>query len=153
MSYASAKEIDLDKVPIIDITSLRNGSDPKKIAKELYQASTGLGFIYIKGHGIPENKINSLRNDGLKFFRSKQELKKEISVSAQHRGWLGYGGAKMKDDAKPDLKESFIWGFEDESQDIDDHPVRGPNQWPSFIPSLQNNALSYFHEADILAKT
>ena len=68
MSYASAKEIDLDKVPIIDITPLRNGSDPHKVAQELYKASTGLGFIYIKGHGIPESKINSLRNDGLKFF-------------------------------------------------------------------------------------
>ena len=56
MSYASAKEIDLDKVPVIDITPLRDGSDAKKVAKELYKASTGLGFIYIKGHGIPEKK-------------------------------------------------------------------------------------------------
>ena len=136
MSYASAKEIDLDKVPIIDITPLRDGSDPHKVAQELYKASTGLGFIYIKGHGIPESKINSLRNDGLKFFRAEQELKTEISVSD-----------------KPDLKESFIWGFEDKLQNIEDHPVRGPNQWPSFLPSLQNNALSYFHEADVLAKT
>ena len=153
MSYASAKEIDLDKVPIIDITPLRDGSDPHKVAQELYKASTGLGFIYIKGPRIPESKINSLRNDGLKFFRAEQELKTEISVSDKHRGWLGYGGAKMKDDAKPDLKESFIWGFEDKLQNIEDHPVRGPNQWPSFLPSLQNNALSYFHEADVLAKT
>ena len=153
MSYASAREIDLDKVPVIDITPLRDGSNPKRVAKQLFKASTGLGFIYVKGHGIPEKKITSLRNDGLKFFRANKEKKKEISVSSKHRGWLGYGGAKMKDDAKPDLKESFIWGFEDKLQNIEDHPVRGPNQWPSFLPSLQDNALSYFHEADILAKT
>ena len=152
MGYATAKEIDLEKVPIIDITPLRDGSNPREVAKKLFKASTGLGFIYIKGHGIPDSKINSLRNDGLNFFRMEKKHKTEVTVSSKHRGWLGYGGAKMKDDAKPDLKESFIWGFEDDSYDLDDHPVRGPNQWPSFIPSLRQNALNYFQEADSLAK-
>ena len=84
MSYASAREIDLDKVPVIDITPLRDGSNPTRVAKQLFKASTGLGFIYVRGHGIPEKKITSLRNDGLKFFRADKEKKKEIHA----RAWL-----------------------------------------------------------------
>jgi isopenicillin N synthase-like dioxygenase len=152
MTYDHVKTIDPNKVPIIDITPLRDGSNPEDVAKQLFKASTGLGFIYIKGHGIPDKQIKSLRADGLEFFRSQNVLKAEISVSSRHRGWLGYGGAKMKDDAKPDLKESFIWGYEGNKKVIDDHPVRGPNQWPSFLPSLKENASSYFREADTLAK-
>ena len=76
-----------------------------------------------------------------------------MTISERHRGWLGFGGAKMKDDAKPDLKESFIWGYEYQDGEIDDHPIRGPNKWPSFIPSFKENALNYFDLADNLAKT
>ena len=47
-----------------------------------------------------------------------------MTISERHRGWLGFGGAKMKDDAKPDLKESFIWGYEYQDGEIDDHPIR-----------------------------
>ena len=52
MSASLVKELDIDKVPIIDIGSLRDNSDPTSVATELYSASTGLGFIYIKNHGI-----------------------------------------------------------------------------------------------------
>ena len=153
MNKTSVKELDLDKVPIIDIGALRDGTAPDAVARELYNASTGLGFIYIKNHGIPEEKIDALRNDGLTFFRNDSKQKELVSVSDKHRGWLGYGGAKMKDDAKPDLKESFIWGYEYQSGEVDDHPLRGPNKWPSFIPSFKENALNYFNAADSLAKT
>ena len=90
MNTLSVKELDLDKVPIIDIGSLRDNSDPDFVARELYKASTGLGFIYIKNHGISQKKIDALRNDGLKFFRSSKKNKALVTVSERHRGWLGF---------------------------------------------------------------
>lgn len=154
MAYAEAKEIDQSKVPIIDITELRSGKNKGSVAKALHKASSGLGFIYIKGHGIPEKLIQEMRSDGLKFFRSTKTEKEQVMVSEKHRGWLSYGGAKMGDRAKPDLKESFIWGKNVNNVSTSDgHPLRGPNRWPSFLPSLKNNASNYFEQADHLAKT
>ena len=154
MSYAQAKEIDHKKIPIIDITTLRNGENKISVAQELHKASSGLGFIYIKGHGISEMLIESVRAEGFKFFRSNNNLKGEVTVSKNHRGWLSYGGAKMDDGAKPDLKESFIWGHNmTKEEDYYDHPLRGPNQWPTSLPELRLNATDYFEEANILAKT
>ena len=154
MSYAQAKEIDHKKIPIIDITTLRNGENKISVAQELHKASSGLGFIYIKGHGISEMLIESVRAEGFKFFRSNNNLKGEVTVSKNHRGWLSYGGAKMDDGAKPDLKESFIWGHNmTKEEDYYDHPLRGPNQWPTSLPELRLNATNYFEEANILAKT
>ena len=147
------KSIDKERVPVIDIKKINSVSNKIDIAKELYKASTDLGFIYIKNHDISENLINDLRTDGLNFFRSSTDDKSKVLITKKHRGWLGFGGAKMGDKAKPDLKESFIWGYQyDDGSLPDDHQLRGVNKWPKFLPSLQQNAMSYFHQINELAK-
>ena len=58
----------------------------------------------------------------------------------------------MQNDAKPDLKESFIWGYQnDGGKTPDDHPLRGPNQWPAFMPELQEISMRYFGEVHAVA--
>jgi len=152
MAYAQAKHIVDGLIPIIDITPLRVGGDTKAVANALHDASQGLGFIYIKGHGIPQAVINNARDCAYQFFRSPEDKKNSVSVSNQHRGWLRQGRAKMHDDAKPDLKESFIWGGERNTENLtDDHTLRGQNQWPSFIPTMQSSAMSYFAHAHDVA--
>ena len=147
------KFIDKERVPVIDIKKINTAPNKIEIAKELYKASTDLGFIYIKNHDISENLINDLRKDGLNFFRSSTDYKSKVLITKKHRGWLGFGGAKMGDKAKPDLKESFIWGYQyDDGSLPDDHQLRGVNKWPKFLPSLQQNAMSYFHQINELAK-
>ena len=152
MAYAQARKTDAEIIPVIDIAPLRDGSNPQRVAAQLHQASQGLGFIYVKGHGIPGAVIDAARSAAFEFFRAPAERKMEVGVSAKHRGWLGRGGAKMRDDARADLKESFIWGFEDETGSTpEDHALRGPNQWPGFQPKLQNLAMNYFHHAHNVA--
>ncbi len=153
MVYTEAKQLEIEKIPVIDITKLCDGSDPESVSSELYKASTGLGFIYIKGHGIPNEVITSLRNEGLEFFRNDESKKCKVKITEKHRGWLGYGGAKMEDNAKADLKESFLWGHQGENGfSLDNHPLRGSNVWPKFQPKLEQYAMSYFNYADKLAR-
>lgn len=152
MVYAEAKPMDSNEIPVIDITPLRDGTDPHSVAKALHAASTGLGFIYVSGHGIPEHCISSARNLAFNFFRSPPEQKEDVRVSASHRGWLASGGAKMGDKLKADLKESFVWGMQDENGDtVADHPLRGRNQWPAFLPDLEPAAMDYFRQAHEVA--
>lgn len=152
MAFATAKSVDHGQIPVCDITPLRDGSNPIGVAMELHKASSELGFIYIKGHGIPENVINDARSAAYDFFRATVAEKTAVKISPDHRGWIGSGGAIMDDDVKPDLKESFLWGFEDENNVIsDNHPLRGDNQWPKFVPNLKTNALEYFSHAHDVA--
>ena len=154
MNDITIKSIDKDRVPVIDINKINSNSDKIKISKQLYKASTDLGFIYIKNHNISDKLINDLRNDGLTFFRSSFDEKEKVKISKKHRGWLGFGGAKMGDKAKPDLKESFIWGYQyDDGTLPDNHQLRGLNKWPNFRPSLQKNAMNYFNQINELAKS
>lgn len=152
MNYARAKWFDDDLIPVIDISPLRDGSDPLAVGKALHAASSGLGFIYIKGHGIPDRVIEAARATALSFFRSDAADKETVKVSASHRGWLGQGGAKMQDDAKADLKESFIWGYQEAGGAVPkDHALRGPNLWPRFLPEMQSDAMRYFDHAHEVA--
>ena len=152
MAYAQAKKVDADIIPVIDITPLRDGSDPKGVADALHSASKRLGFIYIKGHGIAEETIEAARSSAYEFFHSSNEEKSSVTVSNRHRGWLGQGGAKMQNNAKADLKESFIWGYQNKAGDTpQDHSLRGPNQWPEFLPTMQEQAMDYFHQVHEVA--
>ncbi len=152
MGYANAKSVDANLIPVIDISPLRDGSDPLGVAKALHEASQGLGFIYIKGHGIPCAVIEAARNSAFDFFRAAQPEKSTVTVSASHRGWLAQGGARMQDNASTDLKESFIWGYQNANGESPaDHPLRGPNQWPACVPDMSLHAMAWFHQAQTVA--
>ena len=152
MAYATARPMQPDSIPVIDITPLSNGTDPASVAEALQAASTGLGFIYIKGHGIPDEVIHAARATAFRFFQSSEAQKSTVLVSSKHRGWLKPGAAKMGDDAKTDLKESFIWGHQDATgHTAEDHPLRGKNQWPTFMPGMDQIAMEYFTYAHKVA--
>ena len=145
MAYAQAKTVDTDIIPVIDITPLRDGSDPTGVARALHAASQGLGFIYVSGHGIPDDIIAAARRSAYRLFRAPEADKETIRVSERHRGWLGRGGARMQDDARADLKESFIWGYQDDDGNTpEDHALRGANKWPAFVSELQSDAMGLF---------
>lgn len=140
-------------IPVIDITPLRDGSDRESVARALLDASQNLGFIYVSGHGIPQQVTDSAREQAYRFFHSPEQLKAGCTISARHRGWLARGGARMQDDAEADLKESFLWGYQDASGATPtDHALRGPNRWPGFVPGLEASALAYFEHADRVAR-
>lgn len=152
MAYAQAKQVDAEIIPVVDITPLRDGSNPQQVSDALHAASQNLGFIYIKGHGIPQAVIESARDCAYSFFHGSIEDKASVTVSSAHRGWLKQGGAKMRDDANADLKESFIWGFQDKDGITpQDHSLRGTNQWPGFVPDMQRSSMEYFRQAHEVA--
>ena len=150
MSYAYAKELDPKKIPIIDVSTLRNGRDKISVAKKLHKANKNLGFLYVSNHGISNKTIEKTREHGLQFFNKSTKEKETVKISKKHRGWLGYGEAQMEDDTKVDFKESFLWGYQDKNgKSLDDHPLRGKNLWPSFLPSLKENCMDFFNQADL----
>ncbi|MEX3010001.1 isopenicillin N synthase family dioxygenase [Hoeflea sp. TYP-13] len=152
MSDPVLKEVERELIPVIDIGPLRDGSDPVRVAKELHRASREVGFIYVSNHGIAEETIDAARSAAMRFFRHTPEEKGTVAVSGAHRGFLSVGGAKMQDDDKVDLKESFIWGYEDKAGETpDDHSLRGANRWPEFMPDMQAVSMEYFNRVHEVA--
>lgn len=68
MTDAAARPTDAESIPVVDIAPLRDGSGPEGVARALHAASTGLGFIYVRGHGIPDAVVEAARGQAMALF-------------------------------------------------------------------------------------
>lgn len=154
MAYAQATEVDVNAIPVIDLAPLIDGSQPLAVAQEIHRACTEVGFLYVKNHGLDPQLVEQLHQAGLGFFRQSEAQKRRVLLNETHRGFLAYGNAKMSDDAKPDLKESFVWGTDASEEAIAADPKNrflGRNLWPE-SPELEPLCLAYTEQVHGLAK-
>jgi len=141
LSYASAKAIDPNSIPVIDMGLLAEGDRAavETVGQALVDAAQSVGFFYVRNHGVPQQLIDRAFALSRRFFALPEEIKQRVRINAIHRGFLAVGGARMYETARVDLKESFIWGPELGLDDPDvaaGKPLMGPNQWPAELPEL-----------------
>jgi len=143
MAYAEVNQIAASAIPVIDVAPLvadeRNAVH--RVADEMLAASESIGFFYIRNHGVPRALIDAVVSQAFDFFRRPQEEKLGVRVSAQHRGFIPVGEAKMYKGARVELKESYIWGLERVA----------PNRWPDFQPALRTAFEQYFDACHAVA--
>ena len=157
MSYATAKIVDAESIPVIDIGELHGGAPAglKAVADDLARAASTVGFFYIKNHGVPQSLIDDVFATARAFYSQPLPIKNEVRINPTHRGFLRAGEAKMSDEARPDLKESFVWGLDVDDTDPDyrsGRPLAGPNQWPAGLPRMRATFMRYFDECNGLGK-
>lgn len=152
--YATARAIDVDAIPVIDVGALRGGSAGAvaEVADAIREASTRVGFFYIRNHGIAPEVRDAALAASKRFFALAPEVKARVAVNHQHRGFMAPGGAKMHETARADLKESFNWALDLPADDPDvvsgDKPLLGPNNWPDAdLPELQSAFYAYYQTA------
>lgn len=139
------------EIPIIDFAGARAG-DPaalRRIAAEIHRACTTVGFFYIANHGVPTEVIDRVAAAARQFFAFPVETKRQVSANANHRGFHARGDALMYGARKPDYKEFYSIGLElpaDDPNVLAGEPLRGPNNWPGFMPALQPALYAYYRE-------
>ncbi len=130
-------------IPVIDISKLDGSeSDRKQLIEDLRFAAHDVGFFYISGHNIPKFVTDNILSETKKFFNHPVEEKAEIDNinSKQFRGYTRFGYELTN--GTPDRREQIDIGPERESI-YEIAPEKrflglvGPNQWPTFQPSLK----------------
>jgi isopenicillin N synthase-like dioxygenase len=148
VSYASATLTDASAIPVIDMAPL-GGDDRTAIAataRALLDAAEHIGFFYVRNHAVPQPLVERVYALSQRFFGLPPEVKQSVRINALHRGFLAVGAARMYEQARGDLKESFIWGPELDPDDPDvaaGRPLMGPNQWPAALPDLAPTLTAY----------
>ncbi len=138
-----------DEIPIIDFAGVRarDAAASRAAAREVHRACTGVGFFYIAGHGISSDVIEAAAGAARRFFAFPPEAKRSVAANANHRGFHAKGDALMYGAIKPDAKEFYSIGLElgpDDPNVRAGEPLRGPNNWPSFMPELRPALYRYF---------
>ena len=108
--------------PIIDVSPLSQkyleedgylqdiSDDPitKDLSDQIIDAFSKYGFIYIKGHGIPESQINGVFEESRNFFALNSETKNKFSrTSKDNWGYVPYKVETFEKTRPFDLKECF----------------------------------------------
>lgn len=152
MSYATARTVDFHEIPVIDMAPVAaGGAGLAAVAAELRRAAVEVGFFYVRRHGIPEAVIEGAFAASREFFALPLERKLRVAVDKRHRGFIRMGEAKMYSNARPDLKESFVYGLDLPESDSDvraGKPLMGPNRWPADLPVLKQAFDRYYAEID-----
>jgi isopenicillin N synthase-like dioxygenase len=139
----------LSHIPVVDFTGVRAG-DPlalERAGREIHAACTQIGFFYLSNHGVPQSIIDGAEQAARRFFAFPVETKRLAAVNARHRGFNALGDATMYQATRPDYKEFFSVGLELPEDDPDvlaGQALRGPNNWPSFMPELQPALYAYY---------
>ncbi|MFO0988524.1 MAG: 2-oxoglutarate and iron-dependent oxygenase domain-containing protein [Alphaproteobacteria bacterium] len=157
MSYATARAVDFREIPVIDLAPARSGgAGLESAARQIRRAAIDVGFFYVSGHGIPAATVDAAFAAARRFFALPLERKLAVAVDRRHRGYIRMGGAKMYDGARPDLKESFVYGVDLGEDDPDvraGKPLMGPNRWPAELPELKQAFDRYYAEIDRVGQT
>jgi isopenicillin N synthase-like dioxygenase len=152
-------------VPVIDISAF-SGSDltaRQRVAYEVNEACTNIGFLLVTGHGVPAALINEMRDVSRQYFDLPTEEKLKLRMPAdRYRGYIALGNEalanSLDDQTPPDLKESFSIG---PSVPVDDDYHRAarpgnffaPNLWPDQPSSFKPLWERYYGEMEKLSAT
>lgn len=153
----------LTHVPVIDLSRALNGSAEQRmqVAREIEAACTEIGFFSIRGHGVPLDLIDGLRDEARRFFNQplQEKLKAQPENVGTPRGYraLGFDSlSRGNSGAAPgDLKEYYHFGREhwpDEPYYTSEEGRRHfiPNRWPEGAPNFPALADRYYKEMERL---
>ncbi|KAL2654050.1 hypothetical protein R1flu_022178 [Riccia fluitans] len=149
----SGGPVERESVKILDMESYLSGDGDRvtDFCEQLRRQCHGVGFFYVRNHGVPEELCDRMLEMGRGFFDLPTEVKMQMDYtsSPQFRGYMRIGVENTA--GITDFREQIELGPE-ESLDIDVvdgkesgkvYPLyrrlRGPNQWPPevLLPSFK----------------
>ncbi|MHA7155593.1 isopenicillin N synthase family dioxygenase [Arthrobacter sp. TMN-50] len=133
----------LDSLPVLDFSRLAAGPEvASQFREDLRDVMHDVGFLYLAGHGIPQDLIDAMVDISRRFFElpEQQKLELENVHSPQFRGYTRMG-AELTDRAV-DWREQIDIGVEREAVErgagvADYWRLEGPNLWPAELPEMQ----------------
>ncbi|GAB2278224.1 hypothetical protein Dimus_012920 [Dionaea muscipula] len=125
-------------IPIIDLSSLANGSNPDEFRHEILKLAASCedwGFFQVINHGIDISMLESIERAAMDFFNLPLEEKQKYPMAP---GTVqGYGQAFVfSEDQKLDWCNMFALGIEPQY-------MRNPKLWPANPPTFRDTVETY----------
>ncbi|MHA7275784.1 isopenicillin N synthase family dioxygenase [Arthrobacter sp. Hz1] len=133
----------LESLPVLDYSRLSAGQeDASQFRDDLRNAMHDVGFLYLAGHGIPQDLVDAMLTTSRRFFELPEEEKLQLENvhSPQFRGYTRMGGELT--DRAVDWREQIDIGVERDAVKpgagvADYWRLEGPNLWPAELPGMR----------------
>ena len=147
-----AKRESFDKIPVVDVAPLLDGTKKKAVAKEMSWALSNTGFMYVKNHGVSPDLVDAVFSQAHRFFDQPIEQKMKLHVGKSGvalRGYIEPFGENTDPGKTKDLKECFDIGPERRTIE---GPFFGPNLWPTELHGFREVVYAYHEEMVALSR-
>ena len=147
-----ARRESFDRLPVIDIAPLLDGSDKMGVARQIRWALSNTGFMYVKNHGIAQDFVDDVFGVTRRFFDLPMAEKMALHVGKSDvalRGYIEPFGENVDPTKSKDLKECFDLGPERATVE---GPFFGPNPWPANFPEFRELVYGYHERMVDLSK-
>ncbi|MGB6057627.1 MAG: 2-oxoglutarate and iron-dependent oxygenase domain-containing protein [Microthrixaceae bacterium] len=123
-----------ETIPVIDVSSLVDGSDIEPVGALIDAACRRHGFFTISGHGVDPALREALESSTREFFALDWTDKSQIAMERGGRAWRGWFGlGEELTSGVADAKEGIYFGTElspDDPRVTSGKLLHGPNLWP-----------------------
>lgn len=154
-----------EEIPTLDLTPYRDGTPGglEHVAAQLREISRTVGFFYLKGHGIPQDVIDSVFDASRRFHSQPAEVKERIpclDVGTLKSGYQpapretrAYSNVNIISGAKPNTYSRFTFNREGGSGGANVPALGEPvNAWPEGLPGFKEAVQDYHTRMEVLAK-
>ncbi len=148
-----AKRESFDRIPVVDVAPLLDGSGKHEVARQIRWALSNAGFMYVRNHGIAQGFVDEVFDVTRRFFDLPIGRKMALHVSNSGvalRGYIEPFGENTDPGKTRDLKECLDIGPERAALE---GPFFGPNQWPADFPEFRRLVFGYHQKMVELSKT
>ncbi|OXA63627.1 UPF0676 protein C1494.01 [Folsomia candida] len=104
----------MDKIPTVDFSHLSSATPPsqsewKEAAETVFNALSGIGFVYLTNHGVPDSVIENAFTESKDFFELPTETKMKSlkDISKSFNGYAAPGQESLHKDVPFELRESY----------------------------------------------
>ena len=124
-----------------------------EVVARLRDACHGPGFCYVAGHGVPPELDAAVMAVAREFFALPEAERRALAIvnSPQFRGYTVLGDERTK--GIGDWREQLDVGAEEPAEVVAPREpawrrLRGPNQWPARLPTMQPTVLAWMRAMD-----
>jgi isopenicillin N synthase-like dioxygenase len=146
-----------DEIPIVDIGPVLAGEPGavERIAEGVYDACTGMGFMFLVNHGIAPEIVDKTFEASRRFHALPMEEKLKARMNRHQCGYMPPNVSVHSDTfenhqtaLKPQVSEAYKFTFDLASDDPDfgqNRRFRGHNKWPdaASVPGVREAFLGF----------
>ena len=131
-----------------------------RLAAQLRDACTRVGFFYITNHGVPRKHLENAFAQNQRFHAQPLAEKRKLKLDQFNVGFLEINTSTQAHSTvhkatKPNQNESFFVSHDRPA----DHPdrvkqiaFRGGNYWPEDLPGFRDGVMAYFRALNDLGQ-
>lgn len=157
---APARPMAPGEIPVIDFAPFLAGpaAEKRRVAGEIGQACEEVGFFYLTGHGVDQDRVDRVFAEARRFFAQPRERRAETAATWDwYRGWVPPKEVG-EDGRRGGLLETYRLMLDLPPDDPDvraGKPLHLPNRWPADLPGFREVVGGYIEtllgvSADVL---